>query len=379
MPAGCFHQANTNSVIDIAKQSPCLLYIEGLEDLLGDIKGLRVASGPAEDIFAQSFSSFLADLLEPQRTNIIVPIVAVDSVENLTRRTKLIFFREVHLSSSDDDVSSPHSRGGEVQEHVANFLGIKKESVNVPTVQNANDSSHVNGSRDSMVANSRVKPVHWEDIGGLSVVRREILDIIQLPLLRPELFPPGAPRRRAALLYGAPGTGKTWVAKAVATECGMNFVSISGPELLDMYVGESERNVRLVFQNARNNAPCVLFFDELDSLAPARGRGGDGGGVMDRVVSQLLVEMDSLSSSESNDSRAVTGRQMDEFPLSQEKIRANLGIFVLGATNRPTSSIPLCFVQAASIEKYTFQSVKMQLRAKIFYVHKRASSIWTPT
>src|SRR3546814_19530191 len=76
--------------------------------------------------------------------------------------------------------------------------------------------------------------------------------------------------------------------------CDMNFISVKGPELLDMYVGESERNVRVTFEEARKNAPCVLLFDELDSLAPKRGRGSDAGGVMDRVVSQLLSEMDAL-------------------------------------------------------------------------------------
>lgn len=89
-----------------------------------------------------------------------------------------------------------------------------------------------------------------------------------------------------------PGTGKTLLAKAVATECGLPFLSVKGPELLDMYIGESEKRVRELFATAKSAKPCVLFFDELDSLAPARGRGSDSGGVMDRVVSQLLTEID---------------------------------------------------------------------------------------
>lgn len=84
------------------------------------------------------------------------------------------------------------------------------------------------------------------------------------------------------LLYGPPGTGKTLLAKAIANECGLNFLSVKGPELINMYIGESERQVREVFSRARGARPCVLFFDELDSLAPARGSGGDSGGVMDR-------------------------------------------------------------------------------------------------
>ena len=96
------------------------------------------------------------------------------------------------------------------------------------------------------------------------------------------------------LLYGPPGVGKTLLAKAMATEHSCSFISVKGPELLNMYVGQSEDNVRQVFQRARSAQPCILFFDELDSLAPNRGGSGDGGGVMDRVVSALLAEMDGL-------------------------------------------------------------------------------------
>ena len=111
------------------------------------------------------------------------------------------------------------------------------------------------------------------------------------------------------LLYGPPGTGKTMVAKAVATSLSLNFLSIKGPELLNMYIGESEANVRNVFQKARDARPCVIFFDELDSIAPKRGDKGDAGGVMDRIVSQLLAELDGMDS--------------------------NANVFVMGATNRP--------------------------------------------
>lgn len=108
---------------------------------------------------------------------------------------------------------------------------------------------------------------------------------------------------------GPPGTGKTLLAKAIATECSLNFISVKGPELLNMYIGESEKNVRNIFEKARSARPCVLFFDELDSLAPMRGRGSDSGGVMDRIVSQLLTELD--------------GAQQ------------NNDVFVVAATNRP--------------------------------------------
>lgn len=150
--------------------------------------------------------------------------------------------------------------------------------------------------------------VKWSDVGGLEDVKKEILDTIQLPLLHPELRSTGL-KRGGVLLYGPPGTGKTLLAKAVATECSLNFLSVKGPELINMYVGQSEKNVRDVFSRARSASPCVIFFDELDSLAPARGKSGDSGGVMDRVVSQLLAEMDGLTKCPD--------------------------LFVIGATNRP--------------------------------------------
>uniref|UniRef100_A0A8C5J4L6 Peroxisomal ATPase PEX6 n=1 Tax=Junco hyemalis TaxID=40217 RepID=A0A8C5J4L6_JUNHY len=154
----------------------------------------------------------------------------------------------------------------------------------------------------------KIPSVSWQDVGGLQEVKKEILDTIQLPLEHPELLSLGL-CRSGLLLYGPPGTGKTLLAKAVATTCTMTFLSVKGPELINMYVGQSEENVRNVFARARAAAPCIIFFDELDSLAPSRGRSGDSGGVMDRVVSQLLAELDGLHSSRE--------------------------VFVIGATNRP--------------------------------------------
>ncbi|NXM06666.1 PEX6 factor, partial [Tyrannus savana] len=154
----------------------------------------------------------------------------------------------------------------------------------------------------------KIPSVSWQDVGGLQEVKKEILDTIQLPLEHPELLSLGL-CRSGLLLYGPPGTGKTLLAKAVATTCAMTFLSVKGPELINMYVGQSEENVRNVFARARAAAPCIIFFDELDSLAPSRGRSGDSGGVMDRVVSQLLAELDGLHSTRD--------------------------VFVIGATNRP--------------------------------------------
>lgn len=158
----------------------------------------------------------------------------------------------------------------------------------------------------------KIPNVSWDDVGGLSEVKADILDTIQLPLERPELFANGLKKRSGILLYGPPGTGKTLLAKAVATSCSLNFFSVKGPELLNMYIGESEANVRRVFQRARDAQPCVIFMDELDSVAPKRGNQGDSGGVMDRIVSQLLAELDGMSDGS-----------------------GGAGVFVMAATNRP--------------------------------------------
>jgi len=144
-----------------------------------------------------------------------------------------------------------------------------------------------------------VPSVRWEEVGGLGEAKEELLQAIQPPI-------PGDLCRSGVLLYGPPGVGKTLLAKAVATECSLNFLSVKGPELLNMYVGQSEENVRQVFKRAREAQPSIIFFDELDSLAPNRGHSGDSGGVMDRVVSALLAELDNLT-----------------------------GVTVIGATNRP--------------------------------------------
>lgn len=159
----------------------------------------------------------------------------------------------------------------------------------------------------------KIPNVSWSDVGGLSHVKSSIMETIQLPLSRPELFAKGMKKRSGILFYGPPGTGKTLLAKAIATEFSLNFFSVKGPELLNMYIGESEANVRRVFQRARDARPCVVFFDELDSVAPKRGNQGDSGGVMDRIVSQLLAELDGMSSGDG----------------------AAGGVFVIGATNRP--------------------------------------------
>uniref|UniRef100_A0A674MQQ5 Transitional endoplasmic reticulum ATPase n=1 Tax=Takifugu rubripes TaxID=31033 RepID=A0A674MQQ5_TAKRU len=156
-----------------------------------------------------------------------------------------------------------------------------------------------------------VPNITWDDIGGLDDVKRELQELVQYPVEHPDKFLKfGMTPSKGVLFYGPPGCGKTLLAKAIANECQANFISIKGPELLTMWFGESEANVREIFDKARQAAPCVLFFDELDSIAKARGGNvGDGGGAADRVINQILTEMDGMSSKKN--------------------------VFIIGATNRP--------------------------------------------
>ena len=154
--------------------------------------------------------------------------------------------------------------------------------------------------------------ITWDDIGGLEETKKDLQEMILYPIEHPEKFAKfGMSPSKGVLFYGPPGCGKTLLAKAVANECSSNFISVKGPELLTMWFGESEGNVREIFDKARAASPCVLFFDELDSVGVARssGGGGDAGGAGDRVLNQLLTEMDGAG---------------------QKK-----NLFFIGATNRP--------------------------------------------
>jgi len=144
-----------------------------------------------------------------------------------------------------------------------------------------------------------VPAVHWDDVGGLEDVKQQLREMVEWPLKKPEKFRKmGIKPPKGVLLYGPPGCGKTLIARAVATESESNFISIKGPEVFSKWVGESEKAIREVFRKARMAAPCVVFIDEIDSIAPRRGLGYSDSGVTERVVSQLLTEMDGLISME---------------------------------------------------------------------------------
>jgi len=197
---------------------------------------------------------------------------------------------------------------------------------------------------------TEVPDVGWADVGGLEEVKRLLIEAVEWPLKYGALFdqakttPP-----KGILLYGQPGTGKTLIAKAVAHESEVNFISVKGPELLSKYVGESERGVREVFRKAKQASPCIVFFDELDSLAPRRAAGGGDSHVAERVVSQFLAEMDGI-----------------------EELK---GVMVLAATNR------LDIVDRALLRAGRFEVLvelpmpDQEARLTIFQVHTRGKPL----
>jgi len=140
-----------------------------------------------------------------------------------------------------------------------------------------------------------VPAVHWEEIGGLKDVKEELKEAVEWPIKNPEMFKRmGIKPPKGILLFGPPGCGKTMLARAVATESEANFITIKGPEVFSKWVGESEKAIREVFRKGRMAAPAVIFFDEFDSLVPRRGLGYADSGVSERVISQLLTEMDGI-------------------------------------------------------------------------------------
>lgn len=195
-----------------------------------------------------------------------------------------------------------------------------------------------------------VPDVKWSDVGGLENIKNQLIETIEWPLKYPELFakartnPP-----KGLLLFGLPGTGKTLVAKAVANESSVNFISVKGPELISKYLGESERGIREIFKKAKQAAPTIIFFDEIDSLVPIRGTGGGSTHTDERVISQFLTELDGI-----------------------EELK---GVVVIGATNR------LDMIDPAIIRPGRFD-ILLELpipdeatRLKIFQIHTKGKPL----
>ncbi len=192
--------------------------------------------------------------------------------------------------------------------------------------------------------------VKWEDVGALQAVKEELREAVEWPLKYAKVFDHmGARPPKGILLYGPPGTGKTLLAKAVATESESNFISVKGPEFLNKWVGESEKAVRETFRKARQASPCIIFMDEIDSIAPKRGGGSSDSNVTERVVSQLLTEMDGLEAL--ND------------------------VVVIAATNRPDMIDPALLRPGRFDKSMMVGAPDKKSREEIFKIHTKGKPL----
>ncbi len=223
---------------------------------------------------------------------------------------------------------------------------LNKIVVNMSDFQEALKDVEPSAMREVLV---EVANIRWDGIGGLGEVKDELRQAVEWPLKYPELFQQASAKPpKGILLYGPPGAGKTLLAKAIANESEANFISVKGPELLSKWVGESEKGVREIFRKARQAAPCVIFLDEIDSLAPTRGGGSDSH-VTERVVSQLLTEIDGL-----------------------EELRE---VVVIAATNRP-DIVDTALLRPGRFDRCIYvPAPDREGRAQIFAIHTKKTPL----
>ena len=239
-----------------------------------------------------------------------------------------------------------------------------------------------------------VPDVKWSDVGGLENIKQELKEAIEWPLKYPDIFKKAdTSPAKGILLYGKPGTGKTLLAKAVANESGVNFISIKGPQLISRYVGESERGVRETFRKAKHAAPTILFLDEIDSLVPRRGSSSTDSHVTERVISQFLTEMDGIEELKGVVVLAATNRVdlidpavlrsgrfdlLFELPVPDEKTREE--IFAIHTQNKPLDKDVVLKTLAKETEGQTGSDIEFICRKasmfaiREFIIHKKVDA-----
>ncbi|OWK59680.1 Peroxisome biogenesis factor 1 [Lonchura striata] len=317
MPSTPEHENSPETV-----QSNRLAYV--LKDLMKEV--ISMGSLIALIATSQSEHSLHPSLVSAQGTHVFQCFKCIQSPDQKQRYEMLYSIIKKKLNSDPKDFSDLDLQciAKETEGFVArDFTMLVDRAIHTCACnQNASDNGDLNLSTVDFqkalkgftplalrnVNLHKPKDLGWDRIGGLKDVKQMLRDTIMLPAKYPELFANLPIRQRSGvLLYGAPGTGKTLLAGVIARESGMNFISIKGPELLSKYIGASEQAVRDIFNRAQAAKPCIVFFDEFDSIAPRRGH--DNTGVTDRVVNQLLTQLD-----------GVEGLQ---------------GVYVLAATSRP--------------------------------------------
>jgi transitional endoplasmic reticulum ATPase len=330
------------------ENAPAIIFIDELDSIAAK---REEAGGDVERRVVAQLLSLMDGLEERGRVTVIAATNRVDAIDPALRRGGR-FDREIEIGVPDKEgrkeILQVHTRGMPLSEkidldHYADnthgFVGADLESLARESAMNALrrirpdldlESEEIDAEileslevtegdvKDAMKGIQpsamrevfvEVPDVTWNDVGGLGDTKERLRETIQWPLDYPEVFEAmDMEAAKGVLMYGPPGTGKTLLAKAVANESQSNFISIKGPELLNKYVGESEKGVREVFEKARSNAPTVIFFDEIDSIAGERGQRQGDSGVGERVVSQLLTELDGLEELEDVVVIATTNR-----------------------------------------------------------------------
>ncbi|WP_421659377.1 AAA family ATPase [Leptothermofonsia sp. ETS-13] len=330
-----------------AKASPCIVFIDEIDSLAPDRSKVE---GEVEKRLVAQLLGLMDGFAKTQGVIVLAATNRPDHLDPALRRPGR-FDREVQFRVPDRNGRleiltiltrsmplDPLVELGAIADLTVGMVGADLKAVcqkaaynalrrQVPSLQASLPKTMTINRDDFMQALKEVKPsvlrsveveapnVAWDEIGGLEDIKRILQESVEGALLYPELYQhTGAKAPRGILLWGPPGTGKTLLAKAVASQARANFIAVNGPELLSRWVGAAEQEVRELFRKARQAAPCVVFIDEIDTLAPARGRFQGDSGVSDRVVGQLLTELDGL----------------------QECVN----VLLIGATNRPDALDP---------------------------------------
>ncbi|RQG95855.1 CDC48 family AAA ATPase [Natrarchaeobius chitinivorans] len=367
------------------ENAPAIIFIDELDSIAAK---REEAGGDVERRVVAQLLSLMDGLEERGRVTVIAATNRVDDIDPALRRGGR-FDREIEIGVPDKDgrkeILQVHTRGMPLTESIDldryaenthGFVGADLESLARESAMNALrrirpeldlESEEIDADvleslqvteRDFKDAIKGIQPsamrevfvevpdVTWNDVGGLEGTKERLRETIQWPLDYPEVFEAmDLEAAKGVMMYGPPGTGKTLLAKAVANEAESNFISIKGPELLNKYVGESEKGVREIFEKARSNAPTVIFFDEIDSIAGKRGQRQGDSGVGERVVSQLLTELDGLEELED--------------------------VVVIATTNRP-DLIDSALLRPGRLDRHVHVPVPDEgAREKIFEVHTR--------
>ncbi|WP_276271922.1 CDC48 family AAA ATPase [Haloarcula litorea] len=333
---------------EASEQSPAIVFIDEI-DSIAPKRG--ETQGDVERRVVAQLLSLMDGLEERGQVIVIGATNRVDAIDPALRRGGR-FDREIEIGVPDKEgrkeILQVHTRGmplaedidlDEYAENTHGFVGADLASLTKESAMNALrrirpeldlESDEIDAEvlekleitdDDVREAKKGIEPsalrevfvevpdVTWDSVGGLGDTKERLRETIQWPLEYPDVFESmDLEAAKGVLLYGPPGTGKTLLAKAVANEAQSNFISVKGPELLNKFVGESEKGVREVFSKARENAPTVVFFDEIDSIATERGGGQTDSGVGERVVSQLLTELDGIEEMEDVVVVATTNR-----------------------------------------------------------------------